>query len=305
METDKYYVYVYLNPLKPGQFSYGGVDASFMYEPFYVGKGTRKRYLKHIQEHSLNGSDKNTLKCNTIKKILKSFSRKQFESFIVFYIKNITPNYALDLEIELIRKIGKRIDGKGPLANITDGGDGMLNTPPWNKGIKWEASKKWLKGRAPWCKGKTLKELLGEERANQIGMKISMRLKGRPSSLKGKKNKKISDFLTIKLDELVIKNIIDLYTNQFKGVPEIVTIVNLSRAVVERVLRTNNIKHRTTYETKLLKWKSIENEVVEMYKSGKSKRQISLEMISRGLFTSSGPVHNILKMNGLLHEHRH
>lgn len=63
-----HFVYVYLNPLKPGKFCYGTYQ--FDYEPFYVGKGTRYRHLIHDKLFKSGKLDrlKNTQKHDTIKK---------------------------------------------------------------------------------------------------------------------------------------------------------------------------------------------------------------------------------------------
>lgn len=42
----KYYTYIYLDPRKPGHYSYSTL--SFLHEPIYVGKGCQKRYLDHL-----------------------------------------------------------------------------------------------------------------------------------------------------------------------------------------------------------------------------------------------------------------
>ena len=41
MNDNKFYVYVYLDPRKPGSFKFG--EYEFDYEPFYVGKGKKNR----------------------------------------------------------------------------------------------------------------------------------------------------------------------------------------------------------------------------------------------------------------------
>lgn len=49
MNKTNCYVYCYLNTLKPGNYNYSTIvgDISFNYEPFYIGKGSNKRYLDH------------------------------------------------------------------------------------------------------------------------------------------------------------------------------------------------------------------------------------------------------------------
>lgn len=52
MEELKHYVYVYLNPLKQGNFSYQeyGIGIDFEFAPFYIGKGCGKRQESHLKE---------------------------------------------------------------------------------------------------------------------------------------------------------------------------------------------------------------------------------------------------------------
>ena len=45
-----YYVYVYLNPLKAGEFNVGKFN--FNYEPFYVGKGKGWRIGQHFSKYT-------------------------------------------------------------------------------------------------------------------------------------------------------------------------------------------------------------------------------------------------------------
>ena len=107
-----FYVYIYLDPRKPGSYQYG--DYLFDYEPFYVGKGKGRR----IRDHRSDKSD--TYKVKRIQKILR-------EGFELIYFKvqeELIECQSFRLEMELIKTIGRYGLGTGPLTNLTDGGEG-------------------------------------------------------------------------------------------------------------------------------------------------------------------------------------
>lgn len=117
----EYYVYIYLDLEKSGVYEFG--DLRLLQEPFYIGKGLGNRYVKHqtdcfcISRKSMY----NTLFYNKLRKILKTGA----EYDVIIYKKNLTEDEALNLEISLISKIGRRIDKTGPLCNSTMGGEGV------------------------------------------------------------------------------------------------------------------------------------------------------------------------------------
>ncbi len=109
-----YYVYIYLNPLKQGEFCFGRTKVN--YEPFYVGKGKGVRYKVHstvIDKH-------NKLKQRIIDKI--KINNKN--PIVIKLYENISEYTAFRLERYFINKIGRRDLGLGTLANLTDGGEG-------------------------------------------------------------------------------------------------------------------------------------------------------------------------------------
>lgn len=137
---NKYYVYALLNPLKPANINYLGY--SFDYEVFYIGKGSGNRVNFHFYENR----DNNFLKNNIINKIKISGNNVIVEKLEM----NLSEKESFDLEIKLINNIGKRIDSKGTLSNMTDGGEGrsgcntmIENNPFYGK----EHRKESLKGR--------------------------------------------------------------------------------------------------------------------------------------------------------------
>lgn len=109
-----YYVYIYLNPLKSGNYSFGKL--SFNYEPFYIGKGKGGRCMVH----STVIDQRNKLKQHIINKI--KIGNKS--PIIIKLYENISEYSAFRLEKYLINKIGRRDLKLGPLTNLTNGGDG-------------------------------------------------------------------------------------------------------------------------------------------------------------------------------------
>lgn len=87
-------------------------------QPFYIGKGNGDRAKTHLYETKEN--NENIFKFNKIQKIRKD----GFEPFIKYHTKDISENDAYDLEAQLIKEYGRKIDG-GILTNIC-----LDNRPP-------------------------------------------------------------------------------------------------------------------------------------------------------------------------------
>lgn len=108
----EFYIYVYLDPRYPGEYTYG--QYSFEYKPFYVGKGKDKRHLAHLV------SEDTSYKYRTILKIRSELNK---DPIIIKYQEGLAENDAFLLETDMILTIGKFKDG-GPLTNIASGGAG-------------------------------------------------------------------------------------------------------------------------------------------------------------------------------------
>jgi hypothetical protein len=121
---EDYYVYVYLDPRKPGVFNYGGIE--FPFEPFYIGKGTRGRCYSGIRDK------KSSRKVSKINSIIKGG-----EFPIIMKIEEgLTNKESQEKEITYIKKIGRMDLELGPLTNMTSGGDGGLglkHSEEWKK----------------------------------------------------------------------------------------------------------------------------------------------------------------------------
>ena len=103
----KFYVYIYLDPRKPGKYKYS--KYKFTYEPLYIGKGHDKRIVYFDRKY-------NPLLMNKL--------HKMFFPIYLMIKDNLTEEEAFTEEIKAIATIGRRDQGKGPLCNMTDGGEG-------------------------------------------------------------------------------------------------------------------------------------------------------------------------------------
>lgn len=111
----KFYVYALLDPRKPGPFYYG--HWKFSHEPFYVGKGHGNRF-----ETTHKNDGHNIFKSRKIHNI----RALGMEPIVVFKKSALTERQALSLEVHLIDRVGRANLKKGPLTNLTDGGEGTI-----------------------------------------------------------------------------------------------------------------------------------------------------------------------------------
>jgi hypothetical protein len=119
MEQNDYYVYVYLNQLKPGYWQYN--EHTFQYQPFYVGKGRNKREIIHLCPFMLK---KHNVKNSTIKSIITELGELPIHYRIY---TGLTNSEAIQIEIDFIKIFGRKDNNTGILSNGTDGGDGANN----------------------------------------------------------------------------------------------------------------------------------------------------------------------------------
>lgn len=106
---NNYYVYIYLDPRKPGNYIYNNLK--FNFEPFYVGKGKNIRITKGLDDPNNNKSKK--YKISEIRKC-------GLEPITIKIYDNLSENISYELEKLTIKKIGREKQ-QSVLVNITKG----------------------------------------------------------------------------------------------------------------------------------------------------------------------------------------
>lgn len=119
MRSD-FYVYALLDPRRPGVFEYGKLQ--FLFEPFYVGKGTGNRDRSHFRLGNIRVDKKRIVSPHKVNKILKILE-VGLEPITVRIRIGLTESKAFDYELKLIERIGRKPNG--PLTNATAGGEGV------------------------------------------------------------------------------------------------------------------------------------------------------------------------------------
>lgn len=113
MLSKEYYVYIYYD-VRPGHEG----------APFYVGKGTKLRYKRHLFETYRTTENKKKYA------IINAIQKQGLTPNIKIYANNLTEQQAYEIEEQLITQYGRRdIDADGVLTNICES-----KRPPNNKG---------------------------------------------------------------------------------------------------------------------------------------------------------------------------
>lgn len=175
-----YYVYIYLDPRKRGKYKYDSLN--FNYEPFYVGKGKGVRYRDHLSKKCI--FKENPFKARKIQKIKES----NLKPIIIFYKRNLSCKRSLLEEMKLIKNIGRY--PKGPLTNLTNGGEGSEGFKHSKNTI--ELLKRMRLGKVPWNKGLTvetdIRVKLGIDRGSKTKRKLHLS-SGKNNPMWGKRGK--------------------------------------------------------------------------------------------------------------------
>ena len=135
-----YYVYVYLDPRKPGSFTYG--DLFFDFEPFYIGEGRGDRDTQHLRDLFSFKGKKKTHKNNTLKAIV----RQNLTPVILHLHENLSQAEAWRKEVERISLIGRHCVKEGPLTNTHLGGHGGAQPDEIRKQAGLKIAQRWKEG---------------------------------------------------------------------------------------------------------------------------------------------------------------
>lgn len=176
-----YEIYVYLDPRKPGTYTYG--DICFSFCPVYVGKGSIKWKRKYI--HLKRSNNKR------LRNLMHTLSIIKLQPVIQSIIQNISEKEALLKEKQIISMIGRKDLNTGPLYNFTDGGEGCSGAKYTLKQLqnRSENTKKYFQSLTPeQLKEHGKKSLQNRSKNNILAGKISRKITNSNKSVKEKQD---------------------------------------------------------------------------------------------------------------------
>lgn len=124
MTLEVFYTYLYRDPSRGN-------------EMIYVGKGQKRRAWKHLSR-----TDR-----HPFTQRLQKMKRNGVTPLIEFLCKDVDEELALLCEVEAIDLYGRKDLGKGPLLNLTDGGDSITNLNPIARSARTVKAQETLKSR--------------------------------------------------------------------------------------------------------------------------------------------------------------
>lgn len=142
-EKEEHYCYLYLDPRYPaeceGEYTYtlpSGKVLILSHRPFYAGKGKGERLYRHLR--MAVQTNKKSYKLSLIRKLEKL----GLEPIVVF-TSLYDEYFCFAFEVDMIAGIGRKDKKLGPLANLTDGGEGSSGNVP-SKEAKNNHRNEWL-----------------------------------------------------------------------------------------------------------------------------------------------------------------
>jgi group I intron endonuclease len=249
-----YYVYLLLDSSKPGDYQYG--DFKFNFEPFYVGKGKGYRIKNTTKDFRSN-----LFKSNKIKKLLEN----NIEIIKIKLFENLEESESLQKEIMLIKTIGRRNLNKGPLVNLTDGGEGMSGFVYTEETLKKRSISQTGEGNG----------FFGHKHTEEVRKKHSLLVRGDSHPMFGKKHseetikklkqhreKKISNELLKESCQKFNKSVLMFHLNgdfikEFKSVKECSDEIGINESIISKCCR-GDIKSPTRY---FFKYKNPESKI--------------------------------------------
>jgi hypothetical protein len=264
MEKFKHYVYIYLDPRKPGKYEYfdQGLGISFDFEPFYLGEGCRYRMKDHLKQ-ARNDDFENT-KCNKYKiRIIRKIWRMGLEPIVYKIFEFQDHQSALDVERTLGFLIGRYDQKRGPLTNLVDCGGKSTN---FNSEAKIKRNLK-------------IKELRNNESLEQVQSRVEKTNKTKLSKPKKERDRIVQDMRNTKIKNNKVS---------FKNHPcyillDYAFLINSYFSIISRIefLQDYNNNHSEILGLQALKkfYKILDFPVNTLHSKQKTKKNIYLDFV--------------------------